>query len=106
MLETNADCLLRLLKKFVSENVIHCRENLILEYKTKHIIENIFHAIGSNPKFLPHTYKKIFDEIKSDETYFQKRVIADYVSGMTDTYIDKLYKYYFIPGTGSIFERI
>ena len=106
-LKTHAEYLLRLLKNFVAKNVIHCRENLILEYKTKHIIENIFQAIESNPsKLLPHTYKKIFDEIKTDETYFQKRVIADYVSGMTDTYIDKLYKYYFTPGTGSIFERI
>ena len=107
MLETHAEYLLRLLKNFVAKNVIYCRENLILEYKTKHIIENIFHAIESNPlKFLPHTYKKIYTDIKSDKIYFKKRVIADYVSGMTDTYIDKLYKYYFTPGTGSIFERI
>ena len=97
-----ANSLLKLLKKFVFKNVIKRPEVQTLEYKGQQMVLSLFEVLQENPKrLLPtSTYKKYQDSTN------KKRVICDYISGMTDSYATKLYHKLFSPDMGSIFDRM
>ena len=73
-----------------------------LEYKGQKIIFELFSALESNPQTLlpPIVQEKINDESSA------KRVIADYLSSMTDNEACKLYQRLFTPDQGSIFSPL
>jgi dGTPase len=43
---------------------------------------------------------------QADTERARKRVISDYIAGMTNTYASKLYEKFFMPMSGSIFDRL
>jgi len=102
VMSNEASELLELLKKFVFKNVINRPEVQTLEYKGQQMILRLFEVLQENPKrLLPvSTYEQYKQSLN------KKRVICDYISGMTDNYATKLYHKLFSPQMGSIFDRL
>lgn len=96
---------LELLKRFVFKNVITIPEVKGMEYKGQLIVLDLFKALEANAdRLLPtNTYRKI--EAAQTERE-RKRIISDYISGMTNTYAARLYEKLFLPMRGSIFDRL
>ena len=96
---------LDLLKRFVYKNVITIPEVKGMEYKGQLIVMELFKALDANSdRLLPkNTLNKINKATSERE---QKRIICDYIAGMTNTYASRLYEKFFMPKSGSIFDRI
>ena len=74
-----------------------------LEFKGQRIVIELFKAIETGPKrFLPDNTLKKFNRCDNEKE--QKRVICDYIAGMTDEYALKLYERIFSPHRGSVFD--
>ena len=74
-----------------------------MEFKLQKIIVELFGCLHSDPKrFLPEKYWKRIEK-KEDAT---KRVVCDYIAGMTDRYLIKLHRTLFSPEYGSIFDKL
>lgn len=88
---------LQLFKDFVYNFVIKQTSIQQLEYRGQQVIMEIFEAIASDPKrLLPNNARSRWQESeRNGENSF--RVIADYISGMTDDYATSLYQTLFVP---------
>ncbi len=104
-LGTKEMAVLELLKDFVYKNVITLPEVKGMEYKGQLIILELFKSLKANPMaLLPrNTYQKY---LNAKDSNAQQRIISDYVSGMTNTYAERLYAKLFLPLQGSIFDRL
>ncbi len=97
-----ADKILGLFKDFVMKYVIKSPEIQALEFKGQQMVLRLFDVLLENPqRLLPKTTKDKFDESEN-----KKRIICDYVAGMSDNYAAKLYNKLFSPDVGSIFDRL
>lgn len=97
-----ADELIEALKNFVRKDVIFSPSVQHLEFKGQVMVVKVFEVIESNPKrFLPIDVYKNFEQ--SDKS---KRVICDFVAGMTDGYLLKTYERLFSPHMGSVFDKL
>lgn len=101
-MDTDRQEILGSFKKFVYEQVISQPSVQTLEYKGQKIITDLFIALRSKPSSL---LPKIVQEKISEDTSLE-RVIADYISGMTDTEACKLYQRLFTPEQGSVFAPL
>jgi dGTPase len=63
--------------------------------KGRMIISRIFHHLEEKPDMLPGAFKFRFKRIRNKKA--RLRVIADYISGMTDRYAMDLYQMMFEP---------
>lgn len=89
-------------KKIVYEQVISQPYVQTLEFKGQKIITDIFCALRSKPySLLPNIVQ---EKIKNKSEI--ERVIADYISSMTDTEACKVYQRLFTPEHGSIFSPL
>ena len=97
--------LLDILRDVVFENVIKTPRVQQLEYKGKMIVEKLFYAFEADPKnLLP---KEQFMRYKDpNRKTSRKRVICDYVAGMTDDYAIRRYQQMYIPDLGSVFDHL
>lgn len=96
---------LELLKNFVFKNVISIPEVKGMEYKGQLIVMDLFKALESNgDRLLPANTLRRVKSAGSERA--RKRVISDYISGMTNTYASRLYEKFFLPKSGSIFDRL
>jgi len=96
---------LELLKQFVFKNVITIPEVKGMEYKGQLIVMTLFEALEANAdRLLPANTLAKFNRAKDERA--KKRVICDYIAGMTNTYASKLYEKFFLPKQGSVFDRI
>ncbi|MCW8108690.1 anti-phage deoxyguanosine triphosphatase [Alteromonas ponticola] len=87
-------------KRFVFEKVIRKPEVQLLEYKGQQIVMELFEAFSSDPeRLLPESTREQWREAEKSEN--GPRVIADYISGMTDEFAARLYATMFIPKHGS-----
>lgn len=65
----------------------------------------LFEVLASDPaRFLPAGVRERFEEEQDERE--ARRVICDFVAGMTDDYATRLYDKIFSPGKGSIFDRM
>ncbi|AJQ95748.1 anti-phage deoxyguanosine triphosphatase [Gynuella sunshinyii] len=89
-------------KEFVYDQVISQPSVQTLEFKGQKIITDLFIALKSKPYSLLPTIvqEKITEESNLD------RIIADYISSMTDIEACKLYQRLFTPEQGSIFAPL
>lgn len=99
-LKDGSSNILDVLKNFVLKYVIKQRQNQILEIKGQMIVEKIFEAIIENPERLLKP-----DEYENYKIANLKRILSDYVSGMTDVYASRLYSSLFLPQSGSLFDQ-
>ncbi|MBI3795232.1 MAG: deoxyguanosinetriphosphate triphosphohydrolase [Nitrospinae bacterium] len=81
------------LKKFLYKNMYEHSRVKIMEEKARSVIEKLFHRFLEFPDHLPDNVQKHFKREK--ETGNEKRIICDYIAGMTDRYAlgeyDKLF---------------
>ncbi len=87
---------LEVLKNFVSQYVIHVPQVQIVEYKGQQIIMDIFEALTAAPeRLLPIDTKALWSEAVTESD--RMRIIADYISAMTDGHAQKLHRQLFSP---------
>lgn len=89
---------LSLFKKYVFNRVILKPDIQLLEYKGQQIVMELFEAFSSDPlRLLPDNTRQRY--IKACEQNNGQRVIADYISGMTDGFASRLYSNLFLPAS-------
>jgi dGTPase len=81
---------LEILKSFVLNYVIKSPDLQILEYRGQQIVMELFEAFNAGPlRFLPEQIKEVYKQ-QTDSSH-QKRVIADYISSLTDNHALRLH---------------
>ncbi|NRD74099.1 deoxyguanosinetriphosphate triphosphohydrolase family protein [Shewanella sp. VB17] len=95
---------LEVLKQFVYKHVIRKPEIQMLEYKGQQIVMELFEAFESDPeRLLPAHTQERWRRVTA-EGLNSHRVIADYISGMTDEFASRLHQHLFSPKMGSMIE--
>ncbi len=90
---------LGLFKRFVYQQVILRTEVQLLEYKGQQVVMELFEAFSSDPeRLLPTNTKSRWQ--KAQQNGDGMRVIADYISGMTDEFASRLHGDLFVPKRG------
>lgn len=110
-IEQDAVNLCTLLKMLAVRLVFHTPQVHQLEYKGGKILRKLFTVLeveyvnNSKPKYrlLPEHYHKA---ISGAGEHRQRRMLCDYLSGMTDGFVVRTYKRLFDPDFGSIIELI
>lgn len=96
---------LSIFKTYVYKRVIRKPEIQLLEYKGQQIVMELFQAFASDPqRLLPDNTRNRW--LEADEEGNGHRVIADYISGMTDGFASKLYGTLFMPSSALSSEKI
>jgi len=91
-------------KSFVYRRVIRKPEMQLIEYKGQQLIMALFETFSSDPqRLLPENTRQRWQTAEQKQQ--GHRVIADYISGMTDEYASHLYHKLFIPRSGNIKEH-
>jgi dGTPase len=87
---------LNLFKQYVFKHVIKKTDIQIIEYKGQQIVMALFEAFASDPMRLlpPNTGQRWLD---AENELGKFRVIADYISGMTDEFANRMYASLFMP---------
>ncbi len=88
---------LDVLKQFVSVYVVQKPDIQLSEYKGQQLVMELFDAFASDPeRLLPeNTRDRWLHAVKQNEN--SHRIIADYISGMTDGFAQRLYSTLFQP---------
>jgi dGTPase len=95
---------LQVLKQFVYRHVIRKPEIQMLEYKGQQIVMALFEAFASDPeRLLPINTQERWRESEL-QGHNSHRVIADYISGMTDEFAGRLHQQLFSPRSGGLVE--
>ena len=82
---------LRILKSFVFKYVIERPDLQILEYRGQQIVMELFEVFNTGPlRFLPEPIKKLYCSQEGNIS-LKKRVIADYISSLTDNHALRLH---------------
>ncbi|KJG26002.1 deoxyguanosinetriphosphate triphosphohydrolase [Photobacterium iliopiscarium] len=88
---------LNVLKQFVSDYVVKKPEIQLLEYKGQQLIMELFDAFASDPeRLLPEATRQHWQRAV-DKGDNDMRIIADYISSMTDGFSQRLYNTLFQP---------
>ncbi|MEO9945424.1 anti-phage deoxyguanosine triphosphatase [Paraglaciecola sp.] len=96
---------LALFKGYVFKRVIQKPEIQLIEYKGQQIVMELFQAFASDPaRLLPDNTRKRW--VIENENNNGHRVIADYISGMTDGFAAKLYSSLFLPASSGVNDKI
>ena len=94
-----------LINKIISRVVIQSPQVSAFEEKGKNIVRCLFLKLMENDnvhRLLPDDWREYLND--DDSECNRARVVADYVSGMTDGYAQKTYARLFLPQHGSIYE--
>lgn len=95
---------LHVLKQFVYKRVIRKPEIQMLEYKGQQIVMELFEAFASDPeRLLPLNTQERWQQMAQQEGNCN-RVIADYISGMTDEFAARLHQHLFSAKAGSLID--
>ena len=93
------------LKRIVHKRVIESVEVQRLRFKGQRIVTELFHAFATDPERLIDEWLDRLSKANGDGTSAE-RVIRDYIAGMTDDYATERYRQLFMPGAGSVFDRL
>ncbi|WP_371193193.1 anti-phage deoxyguanosine triphosphatase [Glaciecola sp. SC05] len=93
-------------KAFVFAYVIKKPEIQLLEYKGQQIVMALFEAFASEPaRLLPKNTAQRWLRANEQSATLGLRVIADYISGMTDAYANRVYANLFLPKSHRITDK-
>ncbi|MEW6996430.1 anti-phage deoxyguanosine triphosphatase [Colwelliaceae bacterium BS250] len=96
---------LKIFKRYVFEFVIKKTEIQRMEYKGQQIVMELFEAFASDPqRLLPKATSERWLRA-SENSQNPQRVIADYLSGMTDEYAIKVYNSLFLANAHQIVDE-
>jgi dGTPase len=73
-----------------------------LEHKGRLVLETLYKTFCDETNLLPRDFQEMIASDKKNT----KRIVADFVSGMTDTYAGEYYLRLFQPGEGSFYEDV
>jgi dGTPase len=90
------------LKRFLFQRVYQSPQVCIMNEKGKLIIKRIFEHLERKPEMLPRNFRSRLE--KAPDRTEKRRVIGDYLSGMTDRYAMDLYQMMFEPYEKIMFE--
>jgi dGTPase len=90
------------LKEFLFERVYKSPQVCIMNEKGKLIISRLFGHLEKRPEMLPLSIKERYGRAINKSS--KRRVLADYISGMTDRYAMDLYQMMFEPYEKVMFE--
>lgn len=97
-----ATVLLERLKSFIKDRVIKSAEVQHLRLKGMNMLGRVFEILASDPgHMLPRDVQRSYRDAGDDP-----QIICDYVSGMTDLSLERMYGRLFIPGYGSTYDRL
>ena len=83
-------------KDYVRKHVINNTEVQIMEYKGQQIVMELFQAFSSDPqRLLPSNTLIRWQEAQSEG--LGERILADYISGMTDEFASRMHQSLFSP---------
>ncbi|GGB63314.1 anti-phage deoxyguanosine triphosphatase [Shewanella inventionis] len=103
-LQTDFALTLHVLKQLVFKYVIRKPEIQMIEYKGQQIVMELFEAFASDPeRLLPVNTRERWLTATSEQTN-PMRVIADYISGMTDEFAGRLHQQLFGSKSAGILE--
>ncbi len=95
--EPEVEAALTTFKRYVYNHVIRHPEIQIHEYKGQQLVMALFSTFASDPmRLLPRPYQVQFQACDGDANK-EMRVIADYISAMTDEHTSRLYGKLFMP---------
>jgi dGTPase len=101
---------IEVLKAFESHKVIHNPRVTTLGHKGKEVLRRLFavldqgrESVGLFPEDHGEDYERAL--LDGNETA-RKRVICDFLAGMTDSYAMRFYSRLFVPGEGSFYEML
>lgn len=99
---------LNVLETIAREQVIFTQQVQTLEHRGRLIIRKLFEALDSAPTSLLDTNQQeaYRNATKSGCESDRKRVVCDYVAGMTDEYATRMYERLFVPREGTVFDRL
>lgn len=92
-----------MLKKLVWEAIITNERVATLSRKAELVVESLF-TKDKSENMLPPDFQERFENTSSKEE--EKRVVCDYIAGMTDNYALKIYGRLFSHDVSSVFELI
>jgi dGTPase len=96
---------LSIFKAYVFNRVIRKPEIQMIEYKGQQIVMELFQAFAADPqRLLPENTCQRW--LEAHDVGNGHRVIADYISGMTDGFAAKLYGTLFLPSSAAVTEKI
>lgn len=96
---------LGMFKDFVLQKVIKKPEVQLLEYKGQQIVMELFEAFSAEPqRLLPENTRIRWQRAEQQNNGY--RVIADYISGMTDEFAARLYATLFTPKQTAHFDGL
>lgn len=92
---------LNLFKHYVFKHVIEKPDIQLIEYKGQQIVMALFDAFSSDPLRLlpPNTGQRW---LHAEDEVGKFRVIADYISGMTDEFANRMYATLYLPKTNGM----
>ena len=90
------------LQQFLMDNVYRRQQVCIMNEKGRLIIRRLFEHLEKGPEMLPGSFKGSYEKAQNRQD--KRRVIADYISGMTDRYAMDLYQMMFAPYEKVMFE--
>ena len=98
------------LKAFESYKVIHNPRVTTLGHKGKEVLRRLFAVLDQGRESIglfPDDHGEDYEQalLDGDETA-RKRVICDFLAGMTDSYAMRFYSRLFVPGEGSFYEML
>ena len=96
-LSAPAKTFLEALDDHKSKHVIKHAAAQQMEYRGRLLIARLFKALASDPERLLKDW--FWDRYKDAGSEGAKRVISDYVAGMTDTYATEVYERLYVPGS-------
>lgn len=93
------------LKQLVYRHVILSRNVQSSTYRGHHIVTTLFQILSREAELLlPQPFQSRWKVAGTEAE--ARRVIADYVAGMTDSYANRMYERLLEPGKGSVFDRL
>jgi dGTPase len=101
---------IEVLKAFESYKVIHNPRVTTLGHKGKEVLRRLFAVLDQGRESIglfPDDYGEDYERALLDgDELARKRVICDFLSGMTDSYAMRFYSRLFVPGEGSFYEML
>ena len=95
------------MKTLIRKAVIESPQVRTLEHKGRHMIKSLFCTLMREDNIealLPEDWRERLGSKYSKKK--KARVVCDYISGMTDDYVQKTYARLFLPDRGSIYELL
>lgn len=90
---------------FVYKNVISSHAVETMTYRGQYMMLMLFDALAADPeRLLPTNFTRHLEKNAAEDMV--RRIVCDYIAGMTDGYATRLYERLFVPRHGTIFERL